>query len=293
MSAYLKLRGDGPSFLLESAEQGQRFGRWSFLGFRPRAVIRLAPRGDAPPTLRGAWPRSSRATGSRRSTGCRRSPAARSGCSATTWCAPPSRRSASPNPDDVGVPDLALMVSDVLLAFDHLRHEVTVLANVFAGGDVERAYARRGGRDRGRARAAAPGRSRAPAAARARAAGVRVEHGRRRLRRGGRAREGVHPRRRHLPGGPEPALERGLPGGGVLDLPRPARGQPEPVHVLPRLRGLRDRRRLAGVAREGHRARACEQRPIAGTRPRGDTAEEDLQQRATSCSPTRRSAPST
>src|SRR6478752_3932596 len=41
VSAYLKLRGDGPSFLLESAEQGQRFGRWSFLGFRPRGVIRL------------------------------------------------------------------------------------------------------------------------------------------------------------------------------------------------------------------------------------------------------------
>ena len=36
MSAYLKLRGDGPSFLLESAEQGQRVGRWSFLGLRPR-----------------------------------------------------------------------------------------------------------------------------------------------------------------------------------------------------------------------------------------------------------------
>ena len=27
VSAYLKLRGAGPSFLLESAEQGQRFGR--------------------------------------------------------------------------------------------------------------------------------------------------------------------------------------------------------------------------------------------------------------------------
>src|SRR5256885_4557287 len=45
VSAYLKLRGGGPSFLLESAEQGQRFGRWSFLGFRPRAVIRWR-RGD-------------------------------------------------------------------------------------------------------------------------------------------------------------------------------------------------------------------------------------------------------
>src|SRR3954452_16730465 len=41
VSAYLKLRGEGPSFLLESAEQGQRFGRWSFLGVQPRAVIRF------------------------------------------------------------------------------------------------------------------------------------------------------------------------------------------------------------------------------------------------------------
>src|SRR5919197_3931209 len=41
VSAYLKLRGGGPSFLLESAEQGQRVGRWSFLGFRPRTVMRL------------------------------------------------------------------------------------------------------------------------------------------------------------------------------------------------------------------------------------------------------------
>src|SRR5918992_3731088 len=41
VSAYLKLRGAGPSFLLESAEQGQRFGRWSFLGVQPRSVIRL------------------------------------------------------------------------------------------------------------------------------------------------------------------------------------------------------------------------------------------------------------
>src|SRR3954466_9186275 len=40
VSAYLKLRGDGPSFLLESAEQGQQVGRWSFLGFRPRQVLR-------------------------------------------------------------------------------------------------------------------------------------------------------------------------------------------------------------------------------------------------------------
>src|SRR5213083_2408311 len=40
VSAFLKLRGDGPAFLLESAEQGQRVGRWSFIGWRPRDVVR-------------------------------------------------------------------------------------------------------------------------------------------------------------------------------------------------------------------------------------------------------------
>ena len=36
VSAFLKLRGDEPAFLLESAERGQAVGRWSFIGFRPR-----------------------------------------------------------------------------------------------------------------------------------------------------------------------------------------------------------------------------------------------------------------
>src|SRR3954466_14720428 len=40
-SAYLKVRGEAPSFLLESADKGQRFGRWSFLGVQPRSVIRV------------------------------------------------------------------------------------------------------------------------------------------------------------------------------------------------------------------------------------------------------------
>src|SRR5438552_11674630 len=41
VSAFLKLRtlapGE-PAFLLESADQGQRVGRWSFIGVGPRTV---------------------------------------------------------------------------------------------------------------------------------------------------------------------------------------------------------------------------------------------------------------
>src|SRR5947209_13703494 len=46
VSAFLKLRelapGE-PAFLLESAEQGQRVGRYSFIGVRPRSVLRCRP----------------------------------------------------------------------------------------------------------------------------------------------------------------------------------------------------------------------------------------------------------
>jgi anthranilate synthase component 1 len=138
VSAYLKLRGDGPSFLLESAEQGQRVGRWSFLGFRPRAVIRLG-RGEHPDPyvavaeelaryriapLEGLPPFAGGAVGM-------------FGYDLVRSAEPSV---GEPNPDDTGMPELAVMVTDVLLAFDHLRHEVTVLANVVAEDDVERAY---------------------------------------------------------------------------------------------------------------------------------------------------------
>src|SRR5437763_12120712 len=146
VSAYLKLRGSGPSFLLESAERGQRLGRWSFLGVHPRAMIRLddtrltvdgeerafedpyaavadelaryraAPLADLPPFAGGA--------------------VGLFGYDLVRYAEP----TVGTRDSEIGMPDLALMVSDVLLAFDHLRREVTILANVFAGDDLERAY---------------------------------------------------------------------------------------------------------------------------------------------------------
>ena len=58
-----------------------------------------------------------------------------------TWCGRSSRLGA-PNPDPIGLPDLALMLTDALLVFDHLKHTITLLANVYADEDLEASYAR-------------------------------------------------------------------------------------------------------------------------------------------------------
>jgi anthranilate synthase component 1 len=139
VSAYLKLRGGGPSFLLESAEQGQRVGRWSFLGFRPRTTIRMAL-GDHPDPYAAV----AEELGRYRIAPLEGLPPFAGGAVGLfgydlVRSAEPSV--GEPNPDAIGIPDLALMVTDVLVAFDHLRHEVTVLANVVTeGDDLERAY---------------------------------------------------------------------------------------------------------------------------------------------------------
>ncbi len=41
VSAYKKLRNSQPSFLLESVEGGEKWGRYSFLGFNPRLLFRV------------------------------------------------------------------------------------------------------------------------------------------------------------------------------------------------------------------------------------------------------------
>jgi anthranilate synthase component 1 len=154
VSAFLKLRAGepqgAPCFLLESAEQGQ-VGRYSFVGISPRSVLRwsdgvlsesggadteapdpyaavaerlehfkLAPVEGLPPFAGGA--------------------VGFFGYDLVRTVEPLGE----PNPDPLGLPDMALMITDVLLVFDHLRHELTIMACAFAedDGGIDAAYER-------------------------------------------------------------------------------------------------------------------------------------------------------
>ena len=145
VSAFLKLRGDGPAFLLESAEQGQQVGRYSFIGWRPKRVVRwsLADGGD-PYTL------AHEAVSEVRQAEIAGLPPFAGGAVGFFGfdCVRAVERLPEPNPDVLGLPDMALMLTDVIVAFDHLRHTVTILANAYLddeGGARRRARPRRRG----------------------------------------------------------------------------------------------------------------------------------------------------
>src|SRR5262249_55318731 len=143
VSAFLKLRelpfdAREPGFLLESADQG-RVGRYSFIGFRPRKIVRWSLGDPGDPyeiaaaevgrlqvaELPGLPPFAGGAVG---------------------MFAYDLVRTVEPlgppNPDPLGVPDLALMLTDALVVFDHLKRTVTVIANVYTDDDLDASYAR-------------------------------------------------------------------------------------------------------------------------------------------------------
>src|SRR3954468_6715978 len=162
VSAFLKLRGEGPAFLLESAEQG-RLGRWSFLGFRPRSILRWSD-GKLSEWGSGSAPESGSGAAAARVVNAPDPYAAVAEYLDRFEIAEPDELPpfaggavgffgydlvrtveplGEPNPDPVGLPDMALMISDLLVAFDHQRQEVTLIANAFVeDGGIGDAYLR-------------------------------------------------------------------------------------------------------------------------------------------------------
>jgi len=146
VSAFLKLRAlnaADPAFLLESADQGQRVGRWSFIGVEPHEVLRwsLADGGDpyALAAARLARFDQAPAAGAAAEIPFSGGAVGMFGYDLVRTVEP----LAQPREDPLALPDMALMLTDALVVFDHLKHTITILANANLARepDPERAYA--------------------------------------------------------------------------------------------------------------------------------------------------------
>jgi anthranilate synthase component 1 len=286
VSAFLKLRAGeepgAPCFLLESAEQGQ-VGRYSFVGIRPRSLLRWSDgsltEGDGPP-VEAPDPYAAVAEHLSRYS------------MAPVEGLPPFAGGAvgffgydlvrtveplgEPNPDPLGLPDMALMITDVLLVFDHLKHELTILSCAFAveEGEIDAAYERAAAAIadvRGRLRGAVPVPDQAAV----------VEA----------PRFTSSMEREEFEGAVERIVEYVYAGDAFQVVPSQRFSAPAPVEAFSIYRGLRAVNpspymyflefgdfQIAGASPEplvkvtGDRV---ETRPIAGTYPRGANEEED------------------
>ena len=154
VSVYDRVRTMGaPTFLLESVEHGERWGRWSFVGLRPFLSLRgrqgaLQVEGDVPDGVRGV---------ARRGDPLETLDALVQAlsvpdlpglpplfCGGVGYLGYDIVRSIERIPDtgvdDLGMDEVHLIFPGHVLAFDHLRQRLLVIANVRPGDDPAAAW---------------------------------------------------------------------------------------------------------------------------------------------------------
>ena len=157
VSAFLALGGDKQdSFLLESVEGGERIARYTFLGVSP--YMRLTARGDQLTIERGRKKERRRGDGfavaremlrQHRAAVLPGLPPFTAG--AVGYFAYDFVRRLEKLPtlakDDLAAPDCVLMFFDRLLAFDHVRHQIHIIANADVSRESPQKAYRRALRD--------------------------------------------------------------------------------------------------------------------------------------------------
>jgi anthranilate synthase component 1 len=138
VSAYQKLRKHGPSFMLESVEGGEWVGRYSFVGTNPRTVIRVEARTGEDPLRRVeqemakykpvALPGLPRFTGGA---------VGFLGYEYIHFIEPTVPLPAC---DDLHTPVLCFMITDTILIFDRVNQTIKVVANAHIDGKPTAAY---------------------------------------------------------------------------------------------------------------------------------------------------------
>jgi anthranilate synthase component I len=146
VSAYLKIRGNGPSFLLESVEGGENVGRYSFLGADPRRVLQVK---DGQATFQGEQPAlcsdvldAVRAMVEAYGPPDPGAPRFEGGAVGylSYEAAQSFERLPSAKHDPLDLPDATFLDVDTLLVFDHVRRTIRVISHAWPGAPVDEAY---------------------------------------------------------------------------------------------------------------------------------------------------------
>ncbi|MEL7562238.1 anthranilate synthase component I [Dehalogenimonas sp. 4OHTPN] len=137
VSAFLKISRGGPSFLLESVEGGQRMARYSFIGTEPRQLL-VTPFGSAGDSIKSV----EAALAGRKLAGQPDLPRFCGGAVGylSYEAAGKFEKLPPPGTDSLGLPEAVFMLTETFLVFDHVSHRIRVVSLMPLDGDLDAAY---------------------------------------------------------------------------------------------------------------------------------------------------------
>ncbi|MFH1032763.1 MAG: anthranilate synthase component I [Chloroflexota bacterium] len=137
VSAFLKINRGGHSFLLESVEGGERLARYSFIGTDPYKVLTVKGKDKTDPLSL-----VSREFNKYKIVPVSGLPKFCGGAVGYLAYETVTRfeKLPSPEPDPLGLPESVFMLVDTVLIFDHVTHKIKVLSHVHTDGNIEKAY---------------------------------------------------------------------------------------------------------------------------------------------------------
>jgi anthranilate synthase component 1 len=155
VSLYLKLRRGGESFLFESVEGGEQLARYSFIGSQPSHVITI--RGNRVTNRNSTRVEEIDCTGNPLELVRARLQQYRAveipglprffggavgflGYEMVQHMERVRTLTPSPSPGEGELPDAIFLLTDTLIAYDHVKHRALVIANAYLKGDADIAY---------------------------------------------------------------------------------------------------------------------------------------------------------
>ena len=148
VDAYAALRAGGYAFLLESARTGPDTGRYSFVGSEPALIFKS--KGDEVEILNGTGTRKFRADPIKelkgiferyKYAGDTSAPFTGGACGYFGYdLCRRFEKVSSLAKDDTAIPDIFLIFSDTVVAFDHLKKDIKIISAVHNKGSFDRAY---------------------------------------------------------------------------------------------------------------------------------------------------------